>query len=257
MSPKPRSLALPETEKMTPVVQSPATPMEMLQHALQSGASLEMMEKLIGLQERWMAGQARRAFDEAIAAAKAEIPVIAKDRKVGFESKKPGAAATSYKHESLGEIARTIDPILAKHGLSYRWRSSQGDGGISVTCVLSHKDGHFEETTLRGGADSSGNKNPLQAVASTTTYLSRYTLKLALGLATAEGDDDGQSAHPSAKITEEQVNELIALADETSADKSKICKWLGVESVPEIPAAAFEKAKNALLDRRRQTVESV
>ena len=54
-----------------------------------------------------------------------------------------------------------------------------------MTCVLSHRDGHFEETTLTAGRDDSGKKNAIQQVGSTITYLQRYTLKAALGLAAA------------------------------------------------------------------------
>jgi len=41
------------------------TPMAMLDRALASGASLEMVEKLMSLQDRWEASQGRKAFDAA------------------------------------------------------------------------------------------------------------------------------------------------------------------------------------------------
>ena len=81
---------------------------------------------------------------------------------------------------------------MAAHGLSYRFRTIQ-DGAIKVTCILSHKSGHSEENTLSGPADASGSKNAIQAIGSTLTYLQRYTLTQALGLA-ASDDDDGRSA---------------------------------------------------------------
>jgi hypothetical protein len=246
--------ALREAAPLARAVTQPMTPMEMLSQAVNNGAGIEVLEKLMALQERWSAGQARKAFDEAIAAAKAEIPVIVKDRTVGFESRKAGASSTNYKHESLGEIARTIDPILAKHGLSYRWRSAQGDGGIAVTCVLSHKDGHFEETMLKAGADNSGNKNSLQAIASTTTYLSRYTLKLALGLATGEGDDDGKAADGPVAISDTQLEELITLADAAKANKGLFCKHFGIVGIAQLPAAKFAEAK-ALLEAKLRKAE--
>lgn len=243
---------MPAVRETARAITQPMTPMEMLSQAVSNGAGVEVLERLMSLQERWQAGQARRAFDEAIAVAKAEIPVIIKDRTVGFDSKKPGASSTNYKHESLGEIARTIDPILAKHGLSYRWRSAQGDGGIAVTCVLSHKDGHCEETMLKAGADNSGNKNSIQAIASTATYLSRYTLKLALGLAASEGDDDGRaSAGGSTAITDVQADELIALADEAGAHKGRFCQHFGIDGIAQLSATKFKEAK-ALLEAKKR-----
>lgn len=163
------------------------TPMEMVQQAVSSGASLEIVSKLMDLQERWEASQGRKAFDAAIAEAKGEIPPIFKDKQVGFNQ-------TSYTHESLGQIASVVDPILNRHGLSYRYKAAQDGGRVSVTCVLSHRDGYSEETTLSAGADDSGKKNSIQAIGSTTTYLQRYTLKLALGLATTDRDDDGAAS---------------------------------------------------------------
>lgn len=169
------------------------TPMDMVQHAVSTGANLDVISKLMDLQERWEANQGRKAFDAAVSAAKGEIPPIFKDRQVGFESKRTGSS-TSYRHESLGHIASVVDPILHKHGLSYRFRAEQGQAGITVTCVLSHRDGYSENTTLSAGADTSGQKNSIQAIGSTTTYLQRYTLKLALGLSTTDKDDDGEAS---------------------------------------------------------------
>ncbi len=112
-----------DVERMPAAHQSsePMTPMLMLQAAVERGASLETLEKLMTLQERFEANQARKAFDDAMAAAKAEIPVIAKNREVDFTSSK---GRTHYRHEDLAEIARTVNPILAKYGLSYRFRST-------------------------------------------------------------------------------------------------------------------------------------
>jgi hypothetical protein len=128
------------------------TPMTMLEKAVSSGASLEMVEKLMALQERWEANQARKAFDEAIAAAKAEIKPVVRNA-TGHNSKK---------YADFSAIANAVDPIISKHGLSYRFRTNQTDR-IAVTCVLSHKAGHYEETTLAGPADASGSKNAIPA----------------------------------------------------------------------------------------------
>lgn len=170
----------------------PVTPMEMIQTALSNGSGVEVVEKLMALQERWEASRARRAFDAAIAEARAEIPPIVKDATVDFTTAK---GRTNYKHETLSGIANAVDPILARHGLSYRFRSRQEGQQLYVTCIIAHRDGYSEETTLCGPPDQSGNKNSYQAVGSAATYLQRYTLKLALGLS-ASNDDDAQNAAP-------------------------------------------------------------
>jgi hypothetical protein len=169
------------------------TPMELIQRAVQAGAQVETMEKLLGLQERWERNESRKAFDSAISKAKSEIPIIRKGNLVDFTSAR---GRTSYAYEDLATIAATIDPILSKYGLSYRFRTNSDSKSVTITCVLSHSAGHCEENSLYAPHDASGNKNPIQAVGSAVTYLQRYTLKAALGLAAA-ADDDGRGGAPA------------------------------------------------------------
>jgi hypothetical protein len=183
----------PQPTSLMPVNQTAApTPLAMLQQAVQGGATIEVLERLMALQERWQAHEARKAFDNSMAECRADLPKIIKNQKVDFVSLK--GIRTNYKYEDLSEVVETVAPVMAKHGLSFRWRTdSTKDGLVSVTCILSHRQGHSEDTTLAGPYDQSGNKNPIQAIGSVVTYLQRYTLKAALGVA-AGHDDDGRSA---------------------------------------------------------------
>lgn len=228
------------------------TPMDMLSQALGNGASMEVMEKLFALQERWEANQGRKAFDEAMAAAKAEIPVINKNRTVDFTSSK---GRTNYRHEDLAEIARVVNPILGRHGLSYRFRTTSNvNEPVSVTCIVTHRQGHSEENTLSAGRDDSGSKNNIQAVGSTLTYLQRMTLKASLGLA-ASDDDDGHSAggEDHGAIDEDQVAKLRELIDETGSDIEKFCRFMKVEAIPQIQARDFDRAVKSLEFKRGRT----
>lgn len=159
---------------------------------MSADADLDKLERMLAMKERMDAQNASRSYAAALSAARAEIPPIIKDATVDFTSSK---GRTHYQHETLAGIAKAIDPILSKHGLSYRFRTDQGNGGVRVTCIVQHRDGHSEETSLSGAPDGSGSKNSFQAVGSAVTYLQRYTLKAALGLS-AEVDDDAQGAAP-------------------------------------------------------------
>jgi ERF superfamily len=216
--------------------------MDMVREAVAGGASMEVIEKLIGLHERFEAAQARRAFDASIAMAKAGIGVVKKTRK-----------GPNGMYEDMGAIADEIGSALAKHGLSYRYRTEQSDK-IKVVCVIAHKDGHSEETALSASADRSGSKNDIQAIGSTVTYLQRYTLKAALGLAVAADDDAQSASQEQAKISEAQLGELLALADDVQANKAAFCNWAGIESFADILASQFNKAKQALEARRGSTL---
>jgi len=212
----------------------PVDPMAMLNRAVESGADIEMIEKLMGLQERWESNNARKAFDEAVAAAKAEIPPIERNA-TGHNEKR---------YANFAAIAKVVDPILGRYGLSYRFRTMQNER-ISVTCILSHKAGHSEETTLAGPADSSGNKNAIQAIGSTLTYLQRYSLVQMLGLAAA-ADDDGKAGSGAATITEAQAGQIIDLIEAKGADRKAFLKWAKQEKVEDIPADQFESCIGAI-----------
>jgi len=222
-----------------PVQSTAVTPMEMLSRALERGADLTVLEKLMDLQERHEKNLARKAFDAAVSDAKAEIPVIKKNR-TGHNNKM---------YADFSAYAKVIDPILAKHGLSYRFRTKQ-ETAIYVTCIVSHRDGHSEETTLMGGADNTGNKNSIQAIGSTLSYLQRYSLCASLGLAAAE-DDDGASADGDEPITDEQRDELQRLLEANGGDVEKFCSYIKVDALSDIRRDKFEDAKKIIVTKAK------
>lgn len=231
-----------QVRKIEPPTIQAATPMDMIDRAVSSGASVEALEKLMVLQERWEANQGRKAFNQAIAAAKAEIPPIIKNKTVDYTSQK---GRTHYLYEDLAEIAKTVDPILSANGLSYRFRTKQDGGRVIVTCILSHRDGYSEETTLSGDPDNSGNKNAIQAVGSAVTFLQRYTLKTALGLS-ASADDDGRAAASGDRINADQFVVVQGLLEEAGADEAKFLQFIGAASLEELTLRQFDTAVAAL-----------
>lgn len=162
-----------------------ANPMQMLQIAVQKGVDTEQLSKLMDLEERWRANKAREAYVRAMTAFKSEPTRILKTKQVSI----PGGA--QFAHAKLADVVDGTCATLSRHGLSHRWETTQANGGISVTCILTHESGHSERTTLTAPPDDSGKKNGIQAIGSTVTYLERYTLMAATGLAAADMDDDG------------------------------------------------------------------
>ena len=171
------------------------TPMSLIEMAVGQGADIAKLEKLMELQLRWEANEAKKAFVVAINAFKANPPEITKNKLVAF-------GQTSYSHATLDQVCGKVTESLSKHGISHRWRVEQIEGLIRVTCILTHELGHSEETTLCAGADMSGSKNAIQGIGSTVTYLERYTLLAATGLAAANTDNDGQGAPKWEKLQE-------------------------------------------------------
>lgn len=168
---------------------TPATPADMVIYAMQNGGTIDQVREMMQLQREWEADQARKAFVSDMAEFKKNPPEVVKDKLVAF-------AGTSYTHATLGNVTQAIVAGLAAHGFSHRWDVEQLPNGIiAVTCILTHKLGHSERTRLESKGDDSGKKNAIQQIASAVTYLQRYTLLAATGIATKDqADDDGQGA---------------------------------------------------------------
>jgi hypothetical protein len=174
------------------------TPSNLLAQAIEKGLDIETLEKLMGLQERWNENQARKAFFDAKSKFLAKKPQIKRTSGVSHD----GGKTNKYFFAKLPDIQKLVDPILSEFGLSYSFKQDMSDDKIRITCVLTHIDGHSEETYLEAGRDQSGGKNDIQALGSAVSYLQRYTFKNALGL--SEGDDDGAST----QLSRDEVNQM-------------------------------------------------
>lgn len=203
---------------------------------LDPGFDVAKLEKLLDVKERWEATEARKAFIVASAEFRAEAPTLLKNKHVSFGN-------TKYDHATLDSIADALAPVLGKFGLTYRWETGQAEGAISVGCIMTHILGHSETVTLLAPPDQSGGKNNIQAVASTVSYLQRYTLLAITGLATADMDDDGARVD---FITADQKAELIELMKQTGADTKKFLDYLNVATIDQLAGNRFAEAKGAL-----------
>lgn len=214
----------PETASIILAPGEAMTPMHMLQIAVQGGADLDKLEKLMELQDRWEANAARKSFAVAMVEFKKTPPTIVKDGNVSYPGKgdKP---ATNFDHATLAEVVGKIAPELAKHGIHHDWTTVQDSNGITVTCILTHVDGHQKMTSLSAPADTSGGKNTIQGIGSSKSYLERYTLLGITGLAAGGTDDDGASSGDTVKY----------LVDPRQADKA-------VSALEDEPKARFHNA---------------
>lgn len=179
------------TQNGLQVHQEESTPNALIKLAIDKNVDIDKLEKLMQMQERWQANEAHKQFLEAMSKFQNECPPLMKSKKVAFGN-------TKYNYAPLGEIFATIKDKLRQCGLSYRWEMNDENGSILCTCIISHTSGHSEKTTMSANKDSSGGKNEIQQRGSTITYLQRYTLIGALGISTADEDNDGQT-HESVK----------------------------------------------------------
>lgn len=218
------------------------TPMQMLANALDRGADVQQLQQLMDLHDRYEASQARKSFVQAMTEFKASPPEILKTKEVSYGN-------THYKHATLADVCAAAIQGLARVGISHRWDVKQEGESITVTCILTHQQGHSESVAMTSLPDSSGQKNKIQAIASATSYLQRYTLLSATGLAAKDQDDDARTAVEY--ITEAQAADLKAKAEEVGANMANFLRFLKVEELGDLPASRFKAALQALEDKAR------
>lgn len=192
-------------ESAAVVAASPITPMQMLNMAVSQGADLDKLTKLMDLQERWEKNEARKAFVAALNAFKTNPPEVLKNKDVLHNGK------FMYRHATLDNVSGIIGEALATVGISHRWETEQIDGIVRVTCVLTHDLGHSERVPLQAEPDKSGAKNSIQAIGSTVTYLQRYTLLAATGMAVKDQDNDAESEKPEGMPEGQKADFMVAI----------------------------------------------
>jgi len=200
-------------EKRSPGV--PATPpTDVVMMAIQNKLDPGLIEKMMDLSERNERNINRKAYVAAMAAFKADPPKIEKDKTVSF-----GHGKAAYSHASLANVTVKINSALSKHGLSASWQTQQADNLITVTCTITHEQGHSESTSLTAEPDTSGSKNSIQAIGSTISYLERYTLLALTGLATHDMDSDGHDAGPPKPISEQLIGDINVMVKDLMVAK--------------------------------------
>lgn len=189
------------------LIKTTPTPATLLQLAIEKGGvDITQLKELMDLQERWEKKEAKKSFLDALSKFQTLVPVIKKSKTATIIPKN-GGNNFHYKYSDLGTITQQIKSAMNDCGLSYRWEFEETNEKMKVTCLVSHRDGHTETTSMEGGKDGTGFKNDIQQKGSTHTYLQRYTLIGALGLSTADQDNDGGNTGRQTKneVSEEEI----------------------------------------------------
>lgn len=200
------------------------------------------MQQLLEMQERITARNAKAAYDAAMSEMQPQLPVIAERGKIDIGRGKPQSYA------KWDDINEAIKPVLARHGFALSFRTGRQDDRIVVTGILSHREGHREETTMQLPLDTSGSKNNVQAVGSSTSYGKRYTAAALLNLTSRGEDDDGRTA--GGTLAPDQIERVRSLIVEVAASIPLFCKYMKVERIEDIPAREFDRAVRALESKR-------
>lgn len=219
----------------------------LIQLAIDKGVDVELLERLVALQERVTERNARGAYFDALAKFQDECPQIKKTKRARITTR--GGGAFEYSYAPLEQIAEDIRPHLKANGFSYTWNVTAENGSLVVGCTLRHVEGHSEFSTFPVPIDKS---NPATSDAqkngAALTYGKRQSLIMVAGLTTADEDIDGAKLEMKSTefLSPEQLANLSDLIEAKNANLGKFLKWLGVPVLAEIPASEYKRAVDAL-----------
>jgi len=155
------------------------------------------------------------------------------------------------RYADLAEVLNTVRPVFAKHGIAIIQSTGFSDGLVSVTTALVHKEGGYVTSV----ASCTPAKVDAQGVGAATTYLRRYSLAAATGV--AQEDDDGQSAaHNRPAVVAKPSNQLLDLLAATEdATNEEVLRNLykATENLVEHEKAEARKA----IVQKRSTITKV
>lgn len=193
-------------------------PERLIEMAIKQNLDADKLGKLMELKLTWEANEARKAYIEAIQQFKATLPAISKSKHISYATSTGGKV--DYWYVPLDQACSILTDALHAVGITHSWKTSDTNGKTTVACVLTHKMGHSEEAALLSGpSDTSGGKNNIQAIGSTVTYLQRYTLLAACGVAAKGQDDDGKSGEG---MPEQAIEDYcVAIRDESTMEGLK------------------------------------
>ncbi len=236
-------------QELVPAVSDDAAIYSIIERAARDpSVDIDKMERLLQMRERVRAQTAQAAFTSALAEMQPKLPTIG--RKGEILDKEGRVRNTYARWEDINDAIR---PMLAEHGFSLSFRVGlASDGRPTVTGVLSHRDGHHEETTMVLPIDTHPSRNAIQSLGSSTSYGKRYVTLALLNITTRGEDDDGQAAASAPKITEEQRDQILGFIEDHGFNLAKFCRFMGVAAVADLPAKRFERAMRELNARAAQ-----
>ena len=195
----------------------------------------DKMQALINMKMQMDGMDAKKSFNRALVEFKKNPPRIIKNAKGHTNS-----------YATIDSVCRQLDQPLNEIGLAFRWSIESIENRVKVTCILSHVDGHSEESSMEDVGETSGTKNAIQSKGSTITYLKRYTLLAALGLAEQGEDTDGITEAAKQGIGPEHIKQIEDLIEETGSDLIKFCQYMKVGALHELSISKYGVAINTL-----------
>lgn len=242
-----------EQQALEPIA-SPVTFMEILQSVINNPeVSVEKVRELHNIQRQMEADRAEREYDAAMIEAQTEIQALKWDKK--------GDNNLYVKYPTIEKMLR---PVREKYGFSENFDTEPGPTAEQmVICMdVAHKGGHRRRYRLPMdiaglGAKGGGVMSKAQAVGNGTTYGMRYLAKMVWNIPMLVDKDDNDGAASVERITDKQLADLKALADETKRPNEtlakvikNICYVYNLQKIEDMPVSVYQGAINTLNAKR-------
>jgi len=145
------------------------------------------------------------------------------------------------KYADLPAVREAITAPLTKNGIAVTQTMDADENGRSyIVTTLMHTSGQW----ISGRTPILVEKTTMQALGSGITYARRYALAAICGIASDEDDDGNGAGDP--KITEAQLELLRRRLDASNSDVPNFCKYMKVDSLPNITQSKLKMAHDAL-----------
>jgi hypothetical protein len=202
--------------------------------ALERGLTLDQIEKMMDLQERFERREAEKACADSFASFRGENIVIPKTKHVDR------GRGGSFSQAEFDEVCRRLSPALSSHGFGFRhevrfglkpFPTAENQDACSpwvwVKCILTHRQGHAMVDELEAPQDDQSANSPAQNMQSTASFLKRQTLLNVTGTATGGEDDESKLKRQQAAETKtDRLDELRDAGRAASMEgMAKLTDW--------------------------------
>lgn len=188
----------------------------LLEIALEKGASIDQLEKLIELKNREEDRQCKKDFDFHFSEMQGDYKPAYKNMDVQNKEK----TKTLYKFCPIENILEVYQPIISKHNFTYRWDEETISESVKrVFCIVSgygHEVKSYVDIPIMPGTLFT---NSIQQVGVSSSYGRRYSFINAFGVVIKGEDDDTASLTYSDGV--EYANDETLIAKCSTLDELK------------------------------------
>ena len=210
----------------------------------------DRLEKFLDLQIKMEDRQLEKEFHQALSSFQMECPIIKKTKHVKFGS-------VNYHYAPLDELVSVIKPILNKFGLSYSFNmfELQGKDYAELVTTIHHVNGYKVSYKYHFDPIHDDVKmNLSQRRKSAITFAKREGLQSALGIVTADSDDDAKRAITE-MATATQYEKIEKLISVTNSDPEKLKSYLQVDDLDYLSRMDADNLIKALEHKRISSVK--